>query len=221
MKTASHIKLLLGATLLFFSAGAFAQITTVNTYKNLITVKESRGDLEGSPYLFPQWETAIIKFSPGINPLTESIKYDLLDDILVSKGENDQEYTFKDMPTEFILSNTKEVYRNGFMPVDGMTVKTFYNVIYDGKVKFLKKLSKTVIESKGYNTATVTKKVTEATNYYLVLSDNTPVKVKNSEKNFITVLGKGDELSKFIKDNKLDLKTNSGIVSLLTYYDTL
>ncbi|MCZ4224018.1 hypothetical protein [Pedobacter rhodius] len=206
---------------MLFSCVVQAQIKTVSTYKNLITVKESRGDLEGSPYLFPQWEMATIKFSPGINPITDNIKYDLLEDMLVTKGENDEEYEFKDMPAEFVLSNTKEVYRNGFMPVDGMTVKTFYNVIYDGKIKFLKKLSKTIIESKGYNTGTVTKKVAEVINYYLVKADNKPVKVKNNEKAFIAVLGRGDELTKYIKENKIDLKSNEGIIKLLTYYDTL
>jgi len=221
MKASKYFNRILCLGLFFFSIASYAQISTVSTYKNLITTKESRGDLEGSPYLFPQWEIATVKFSPGINSLTENIKYDLLEDILVAKGENDQEYSFKDMPAEFILSNTKEIYRNGFEPVDGMTVKTFYNVIYDGKVKFLKKVTKTVIESKGYNTATVTKKVAETTNYYLVLGNNTTVKVKNNEKGFISILGKGDELSKYIKENKIDLKTNEGAVKLLTYYDTL
>lgn len=221
MKANIYLNRILCLGLLFFSIGSYAQITTVNTYKNLITVKESRGDLEGSPYLFPQWETATVKFSPGINPLTESIKYDLLEDILVTKGENDQEYSFKDMPTEFVLSNSKEVYRNGFEPVDGLTIKTFYNVIYDGKVKFLKKLSKTIIESKGYNSASVTKKVTEDTNYYLVKPGSKPVKVKINEKAFVTVLGKSGELGKYIKENKIDLKSNDGVIKLLTYYDTL
>ncbi|KQR71810.1 hypothetical protein [Pedobacter sp. Leaf176] len=221
MKASKYFNQIFFCVLLFFSITSYAQITTVNTYKNLIATKESRGDLQGSPYLFPEWEAATVKFSMGINPLKENVKYDLLEDVLVTKGENDQEYTFKDMPTEFILSNTKEVYRNGFKPVDGMSIKTFYNVIYDGKVKYLKKLSKTIIESKGYNSATVTKKVTDMTNYYLVINDSAPVKVKNNEKSFITVLGKGDELTKFIKENKIDLKTNEGVIKFLSYYDTL
>ncbi|GGI28942.1 hypothetical protein [Pedobacter mendelii] len=221
MKSKSSLKEVLIVALLFASIGLHAQVKTVGTYKNLITVKESRSDLEGSPYLYPEWEEATVKFSAGINPLTENVKYDLLEDIVVAKGANDEEYSFNDMPTEFVLTNSKEIYRNGFPPMDSMTEKTFYQVIYDGKVKFLKKLSKTVIESKGYASASVTKKVSETINYYVLTKDKKFLKVKNNEKSIIAALGNGDALGKFINDNKIDLKSNDGIIKLLTFYDGL
>ncbi|TCD00032.1 hypothetical protein EZ449_21080 [Pedobacter frigidisoli] len=221
MKTATYIKLSLILILIIDCTSLSAQINTVGSYKNLITVKESRADLQGSPYLLSDWTAATIKFSPGIEPKTENIKYDLLDDVLIIKGEGDTEYTFTDAPKEFKLSTNNEIYRNGFSPVDKMTEKTFYNVIYDGKVKYLKKLSKMVIESKGYNSATVEKKVADETNFYIAKAGEKPVKVKGNEKSIIAVLGKNEALSKYIKENKLDLKSTEGISKLLTYYDTL
>lgn len=204
-----------------FTKNLNAQITTVNTYKNLITVKESRADLSGSPYLFSDWQTATIKFGEGIQPKKETIKYDLLEDILVIKGEDESEYTFTDPPKEFQLLGSSEVYKNGFVSIDRFTEKTFYNVIYDGKVKYLKKDSKVILESQGYNSASVEKKVADETTYYLVKGDNKPVKVKNNEKSIVNFLGKSEKLSEYIKDNKLDLKSNLGIVKLLTFYEAL
>ncbi|KLT64684.1 hypothetical protein [Pedobacter sp. BMA] len=185
-----------------------------------IRSKRSDSDLQGSPYLFGDWQKAIVQFAPGTEPASAEIKYDLLDDLLVLKGTDGGEYEFKDQPKEFLISGTKELYKNGFVPVDKFTDKTFYNVIYDGKAKFLKKVSKVILESKGYNTASVEKKVADETAYYLVKEDNKPVKVKN-EKSIIAFLGKADQLLKYIKENRLDLKSNDGMIKLLTFYDTL
>ncbi|WP_316799093.1 hypothetical protein [Pedobacter frigidisoli] len=221
MKKSHHYLLITLIASVIFTEKLNAQITTVNTYKNLITVKESRADLLGSPYLYAEWQIATVKFGEGVQPKKESIKYDLLDDILVVKGEGGNEYTFTDPPKEFQILGSSEIYKNGFSAVDRFTQKTFYNVIYDGKVKYLKKDSKIVLESKSYNSASIEYKVADETFFYLVKEDNRPVKVKNNEKSIISLLGKADQLSKYIKENKLDVKTDDGIVKLLTYYDTL
>jgi hypothetical protein len=188
--------------------------------RQTIRAKRTDADFEGSPYLFSDWQKAVIQFGTGIEPSSSEVKYDLLADVLVLKGKDGEEYEFKDQPKEFLLTTTKELYKNGFAPVDKFTDKTFYQVIYDGKVKFLKKITKTVIESKGYNTATVTKKITDDTNYYIV-KDNKPTKVKYNEKSIIAALGKTEVLTKYTKENKLDIKSTDGIVKLLSYYETL
>ena len=189
--------------------------------RQTIRAKRTDTDFEGSPYLFSDWQKAVVQFGSGIEPSSSEVKYDLLADLLVLKGKDGEEYEFKDQPKEFLLTSTKELYKNGFAPVDKFTDKTFYQVIYDGKVKFLKKTTKTVIESKGYNTATVTRKIADDTQYYIVKAENKPIKVKYNEKSIVSALGKSEELTKYVKENKLDVKSSDGIIKLLSYYDTL
>lgn len=189
--------------------------------RQTIRAKRTDADFEGSPYLFSDWQKAVVKFGPGIEPSSSEVKYDLLADLLVLKGKDGGEYEFKDQPKEFLLTSSKELYKNGFAPVDKFTEKTFYQIIYEGKVKFLKKTTKTIIESKGYNTATVTRKIADDTQYYIVKADNKPIKVKYNEKSIFSTLGKGEELAKYCKENKLNIKSSDGIIQLLIYYDTL
>ncbi|WP_443937139.1 hypothetical protein [Pedobacter sp. MW01-1-1] len=206
----------------FFSADA-------QIYRNVdmggdhlsIRAKKTDDSFEGSAYLFDDWRKAIVQFGAGTEPAAADIKYDLLEDVLVLKGKDEEEYQFSTPPTQFLITSTKELFKNGFAPIDKFTEKTFYKVIYDGKVKYLKKTSKQLIESKGYNSASVTKKVAEDTNYYLVTEDNKPKKVKNTEKALLAVLGKEDQLTKFIEANKLNVKSTDDLIKLFTYYDTL
>ncbi|WP_231427023.1 hypothetical protein [Pedobacter sp. Leaf250] len=216
--------------LLFFFIATLTHLTAdAQVYGNvnmggdrqIIRAKRTDSDFEGSPYLFSDWQKAVVQFGTGIEPASNEVKYDLLADLLVLKGKDGEEYEFKDQPKEFLVTSTKELYKNGFSPIDKFTDKTFYQVIYDGKVKFLKKVTKTVIDSKGYNTATVTRKIADDTNYYLVKADNKIVKVKYNEKSIVSALGRNDELSKYIKENKIEVKSIDGIIKVLSYYDTL
>ncbi|MEH3113783.1 hypothetical protein [Pedobacter terrae] len=215
------IFLLLVGTIGFVSAEA-------QVYRNVnmggdhqtIRAKRTDADFEGSPYLFSDWQKAVVQFGKGIEPSSSEVKYDLLADLLVLKGKDGEEYEFKDQPKEFLLTSSKELYKNGFAPVDKFTDKTFYQIIYEGKIKFLKKTAKTIIESKGYNTATVTRKIADDTQYYIVKADNKPIKVKYTEKSIFSTLGRSEELARYCKENKLDIKSTDGIVRLLTYYDT-
>ncbi|MFC1222709.1 hypothetical protein ACFE6N_02805 [Pedobacter sp. BG31] len=213
---------LLVATIGFLTAEAqvYRNVNMGGDYQT-IRAKRTDADFEGSPYLFSDWQKAVVQFGAGIAPSSSEVKYDLLADLLVLKGKDGEEYEFKDQPKEFLLTSLKELYKNGFAPVDKFTDKTFYQVIYEGKIKFLKKTTKTIIESKGYNTATITRKIADDTQYYIVKADNKPIKVKYTEKSIFATLGKSEELARYCKENKLNIKSPDGIIKLLSYYDTL
>lgn len=212
---------LIGTLSLFIVQAQVYRNVSAGGDRNTIRAKRTDEGFEGSPYLFNDWQEAILKFGAGIEPSSSEIKYDLLADVLVLKGKDGEEYEFKDQPKEFLIIATNEVFKNGFTHVDKFTENTFYNVIYNGKTKFLKKTTKNVIESKGYNTATITKKITDDSYYYIVKDENRPVKIKYNEKSILSVLGKADVLLPYIKENKIDVKSTTNLIKLLTYYDTL
>ena len=188
---------------------------------SVIRAKESRANLVGDPYLYPIYKKAYVKFGSGsTNSAVYEVKYDQLEDMLAVKGAGTEEYSFNDPVVEFKFQDENRIFRSGFAPVGKAVEKSFYEVVYDGKTKFLKRDAKVIIEGKEYNSATITKKVESDVAYYIVKPDGKPVAVKANEKSIVAELGK-PELSKYIKENKLNLKDNADLVKLFTYYDSL
>jgi len=217
MKT---IKIILIGVLTCFSAITYAQVySTVNSAsRNAINSKESLSGLEGEAYLYKDYKKAFVRFANSKTSLYD-IKYDQLGDEVVVKDEAGQELTFSETVLEFKFQDDKRVFRNGFAPIGKNTEKSFYEVLFDGKVKYLTKVGKMIMETKGYNTAAV-KKIVDDTQYFIVKQDGKPEVVKNNEKSILSALGK-PELSAYVKTNKLNLKNNEDVAKLLVYNDSL
>ena len=95
--------------------------------------------------------------------------------------------------------------------------------MYDGqKVKFIKdfevKLEESVVQTPGI--PTVFEKFSASKDYYLMLGANLN-KVKLKKKSIIELLGSKTELEKYLKQEKINVSTESGLISLLSYYETL
>lgn len=224
MKTKySVIRSIFFVIFVLFNVKISAQITTVNNYrnKNLLTIRESRGELEGSPYLFPDWKRGIVKFLSGEVQVSDNLNYDQLEDIVVTKGDDGVECVFNDPIFEFTFNDNHKVFRSGFLATKGITTRSFFEIIYDGKTKLIKKQGKVILESKTYNSATVTKKVEDKIGTYIVKEGDKPVAVKNNEKGLLGLLNHSEELIKFIREQKLNLKKDADMITLLTFYDSL
>lgn len=217
MKTIKGI--LIGA-MLCVATTSYAQVysTVKSASKNAVNSKESLAELVGEPYLYKDFKKAFVRF-PGVEPALYEIKYDQLADEVVAKGEGDSEYAFTNQVSEFKFQDSKKVFRNGFAPVGKSTERSFYEIIFDGKVKYIKRAAKTVIEGKVYN-GPVTKKVEEDYSYYLVKDGSRPELVKNNEKSILAALNK-PELNAYVKTNKLNLKNDEDVAKLLAYNDSL
>jgi hypothetical protein len=113
------------------------------------------------------------------------------------------------------------LFRSGYKPADGATLKTFYQVLSDGETPLLKRSFKKVFENKPYGSATTVKVFQDVNAYYLV-KDGQPVKVRRDRKAILAALGDySAELEKFISTNNLALKSDSDLVMLVTYYNSL
>jgi len=194
-----------------------------NAGGSLLRVKKSNGDdVIGSPYLLEEWVKGNVKFKDNTSARNGDFKYDVIEDLLVVKSESGEENIFSDPIDEFTLTvkGNSKLFKNGFSGENGVNGKSYFEVIYNGKTKLLKRYSKTIIESKGYNTSTITKKYEESSLYYIAKADNKLIPIKKNEKSILDALQK-PELSKYVKDNKLNLKSDEDIEKLLAYYDTL
>lgn len=189
----------------------------------LLRVKNSAFDnVVGSPYLIKDWTNGSVKFFSADPIQNVSLKLDLMENLLVVKGKNDQENLFDTKVSEFTLNDSgkERLFRAGFTSSKNIAINAYFEVLYDGKTKFLFRELKSIIESTGYNTSTITKNISSAMEYYISKADNVVNVVKVNEKSILAILNK-PELAIYVKDNKLNLKSTADIVKLLQYYDTL
>jgi len=221
-------KTLLISTLLlsFGTSQIFAQAVSDVNGRNY-RVKSS-SDIKGSPYFTDNFIKGILKLKNGkeINGL--ALKYDLMDDLVLYKDAKDSIMEVAEPIAEFKLESVNEpaipyhLFRSGFNKVNGNTDNSFYEVLSDGNVKFIRKNIKYIKEFTEYNAKTSDKSIEDKITYYIVKPDNTPIPVSKNEKSILNVLdNKKDELSAFIKSNKLSLKKDADILKVFEYYQSI
>jgi hypothetical protein len=94
-------------------------------------------------------------------------------------------------------------------------------VIGDGKLQIIKKISKSILETKDYNSASKTKSFQDYTRYFLVVAGKT-VPVKNDKKSILTTIpDKQQQLQTFAKLNDLNFKSDTDLAKLMNYYNSL
>ena len=226
MKT--YLKLLL----VFLSA-----ITANRSYAQFILLKDATGggiifnkdyvDINGSPFFKAEWLNGTVTLADARVIKDINVKYDEVVDKPYVRGPQDQTVLLNDKVTEFsMIDNTgsKTVvrkYKNGFTNIPGFTVDSYFEVLADGKVSFLKKKVKVITEDKQYNSAVITKGFFETTKYYIVSNINSTLVKKDKNSVLAALSDKQTELDAFVKANSLNLKDEDDIVKLVDYYNTL
>ncbi len=176
-------------------------------------------DVEGSPYLFDDWKKGVVKLKNGKTYKDVDLKLNVLSDEVLFKDAKGNTLVFVDEVSEFKIGDV--LMRAGYQASEGRTEKSFYQVLSDGGTTLLKRQSKSIVEEKPFNSATVQKKILSTESYYLA-RNNQLVKVKKDKKAILEALGeKSVELEKYIASNKLNLKEERDMSQLLNYYNSL
>jgi hypothetical protein len=188
-------------------------------------ISEKDADIKGSPFLFDDWEKGNVLLKTKERVDSVFIKYNLYTDLLQVKVA-EQEYQFNIDVWEFLLPDpqTKEMalFRSGFSPVPGMSEKSFYQVLYDGRTKLLLKHKK-LIGTELTSIPGVKAKVFEDQKTLFILTASGKMdKIRKKNKEILDLLeGKREELKKMVTSNKLKLVNDEEIIKVLEYYDSL
>lgn len=169
----------------------------------------------GNPFLFEEWQDATVVFSdPSFVNMRVDLKYNLLENELLVKNEKGEPGVFREDVKEFYIKHDGKtvLYRKGFNG-PGLKKNHFVEVLYDGKVKFIKGTNKDIVESKGYNTGVPEKKIEAVTRYFFV-RDGEVKEAKLNEKFVLDYLNT-PAANSYVKENKLNLKKETDIASLL------
>lgn len=112
-------------------------------------------------------------------------------------------------------------FRCHFPPIDKHDLKTFYQVLADGKVTLLKQIKKIFIEEKAFNSATITRRFDTQNSYY-IFKDEKMALLKRTKSGLLNVLSDQKELiEKFISNNKLTIKSDNDLAKIFAYYNSL
>jgi hypothetical protein len=183
-------------------------------------------NLKGSPYFVNDWSKGVIKQSNGQSIKDVEVKYDQLQDELIFKDVNGQELGFAVPVVEFKIDYVvnglakSSLFRNGFEPFRGSTELSYYEVLYNGQLKLAKKNTKRVEEYREYNSAITTKSIIERTKYYYYTT-NKLSEFNADNKSILKAFGESaTPLLEYIKENKLNLKTEEDLIKMFNFYST-
>lgn len=179
-------------------------------------------DVEGSPYLFEEWNTGIVRAVENEKVFDGlKMRYDVYKDE-VEYEKDGKMYRLGSEITAFTLPTGDALYefRRGFPAVSDQTEKSFYRVLSDGNTKVLKRYEMKMREEKPYNSATVTKRFDLDEQLY-VLKNGTMYPVKTNDRKGIMKLVSDEKnlMNYVIKEEQLNFRTEDDIVKLLEEYD--
>ena len=189
-------------------------------------MKKDDVDLKGSPYLTVGWATGTVKMANGQIHKDMDLRYNQLDDELTFKDTNGTELSFEQPVSEFSITILKEdkkqkrLFRNNFTPIKGTTNLAFYEILYDGTIKLVKKDFKYIESYQPFITEAVVKTVKEKIKYYSVI-DNKLTEFKNNKKSLELFGSKKDKIQEYVDKDKLDLKTEADLIKVFAYSDSI
>jgi hypothetical protein len=179
---------------------------------------------EGTPLLTTTWLKGLVKFTNGNTYKADFLKYDLEKDQLYFKDTKSEDLLQFSLPvSEFSLIVGEEtlLFKSGFAPIDRTKTSSFYQVLSDGGVQLLKRRVKQSFEERAFNSATTTRSYKEDEYYYLA-QNNVPVKIKKDKKQVFAVLANhAAELEVYFSEQKLNLKNEEDLISLIIFYNSL
>jgi len=201
-------------------------VRTSNGVNRPNLMKKDDMDVKGSPYLTPGWATGVVKLANGQVHNEMDLRYNQLDDELTFKNTDGTELSFEQPVSEFKITTLADdkkltrLFRNNFVPLKGTTNKAFYEILYDGTIKLVKKDFKYIESYQPYITEAVVKTVKEKIKYYYVI-DNKLTEFKNNKKSLELFGSKADKIQEYISKEKLDLKVEADLIKVFAYSDAI
>lgn len=178
--------------------------------------------VNGSPYFLHDWAKGSVTSGKAVLK-NQMLKYDQVENRVLVKGEDGSIKTFKTVINSFTIAdnNNDRVFLSGFIKGPYNDNFTFFEVLADGKMKFLKRNIKIISVNKEYS-GKVVKNITSEIKYFICLPNKPPLNIKLGEKPILAELAdRESELASYIKTNKLNLKKEEDVAKLVIHYNTL
>ncbi|GAC1305038.1 MAG: hypothetical protein NVSMB24_13410 [Mucilaginibacter sp.] len=196
---------------------------------NGVPMREISGytNIEGSAFLSDQWAKGMVKMADGRTFKDVLLKYDEVKDELYFKDKKGDTLIFSDPVREFKVEYAsgdelhEKLFRDGYKNIPNSSENSFFEVLSDGTAQLLKRTTKSIAESKEYNSTTVVRRFDENIKYYIIVSEKI-VPIKRDKKSILAALpNKHPQLENFMRTNNINLKNDEDLVKLMAYYNSL
>jgi hypothetical protein len=118
------------------------------------------------------------------------------------------------------IQNVK-VFQCGFPPIDNQNRISFYQILLNGKTSLLKSVYKSIQERNNDMSGERFKEFATYENIYL-LKEGTMSRIKKDKSSLLVLFqDKKEAITKYIDDQKLNLKNEAHLIDLVKYYNTL
>jgi len=175
-------------------------------------------DIEGSPFLFKDWNWGAVKFRDGRFAKDLSLRFDIYNNQLYFKKDGIQ-MEFVLPVAEFMIrfSNGNDsstvIYRCGYPDSEKTSSKTFFELLSDGKIQLLKYRFKQIDTFKPFNQAE-RKEFSDGQQLYVNV-DRKLIKLKKDKEFIIGILPVyKDAILLIVDQKKLKLRNEEDIVKL-------
>lgn len=180
--------------------------------------------VEGSAYLYDDWRGGIVNTAADKSYRNINIRYNLLEDEVYFEAGEGAPSVFAQPVKEFVIPNKAggtHLFRNGFNIIGKYDRNTFFEVLAEGKLILLKKITKRMTDSREYGSAVTNYQWVDVVEYF-IYQDEVMVKVKKGSKAFFeTLLPNQPAVSLFISEQKTSLKSEAEIIGVINYINTL
>ena len=183
---------------------------------------------DGSPFYSTDFQRGTLTLNNGKKYADILVKLNLLNDKI--------HYQLQDGKTErvtsaevvrdvsFIDTEQKDTvhFRSGYPAISKNDLKTFYQVLADGKMQLLKQMKRIFIEEKNFNSATITRRFDTEKGYYIYTSGQIK-KLKRTKSGVLELIAgeKKIKVEQFILDNRLMVKVDSDFAKIISYCNSL
>lgn len=186
-------------------------------------VSNRYNDIKGLPYLLNDWAIGSIKSINNVEKKGLMLNFDEVRNEILIKDNNGKIMSVSTPVIEFTIldKDTNRNFKLGFAKTKLTDLTTFFEVLEDGKVKFLKRNNKGISENKEYS-GNIAKSITDDIRFFLVKANNEPIQIKLDQKSIFALLAdKETELTAYVKDNNLNLKKEYDVIKLINFYNKI
>lgn len=183
-------------------------------------------DVEGSPFLFDDWQKGDVFFSDAVCVKNVELKFNVHMSLLYFK-RNNQEFEFVKPVKEFFIhlpaagDTLRLIFRNGFPAINNISPEVFYEVLADGSYRLLKYRYKKLITIKRFSLPEQ-KKLEEGEDLYLFSSkENTIIKLSKKRNTRLEEIRKTiPDIDQLISKEKIDIMDEKSLIELIKKCNT-
>jgi hypothetical protein len=185
-------------------------------------------EIAGSPFFIDTWKYGIIVTEDNSKFGNMQFRIDLKDQQVHFKKPDNTELVIQSGGVKQITlfdssgkSPVTYVFQCGLPSIDNQNEKNFYQVLSEGKIKFLKSLRKSIHEEKDGFSGEVHKEFREYDDYYFFVKNNLERIKKDKEYVLGFMNDKYRLIDVFLSKNKISFKSIDDIKKLVDYYNSL